>query len=172
MLVLGFNYKFDALTQTNPPNELSKAFSRLFHVDAGFSLLPFLQFFVPALSIIVRVTHIHICLQSLSFPSLYANSQPVERNLKQKEARATMRRIGMQLLQDRRREILGQDSFEDKKTVEDEEDDYLAAKGKDLLSALMRANMDEELPESQRIDDEDVLSRASRIHRYYAEYQT
>lgn len=31
--------------------------------------------------------------------------------------------------------------------------------GKDLLSSLVRANMDKELPDSQRMVDEDVLAR-------------
>lgn len=61
-----------------------------------------------------------------------------------------MRQIGEDLLRVRKARIAGD--------VYDEKQDGNAW-GKDLLSALVRANMDTELPESQRMVDEDVLAR-------------
>jgi len=39
-------------------------------------------------------------------------------------------------------------------------DDNYSLQGRDLLSLLTRANMTTDLPENQRLSDEDVLSRA------------
>ena len=66
--------------------------------------------------------------------------QPTRRKREEQKARRTMRQIGEQLLAERRKGG----------TLE---------KGRDLLSVLVRANMDTELPESQRMNDEDVLAR-------------
>lgn len=64
-------------------------------------------------------------------------------------AMRTMRRVGSELVQ------------EHKKLFLDEKgpgvsDDW---QRKDLLSALVKANLDPSIPESQRMNDEDVLSR-------------
>lgn len=54
-------------------------------------------------------------------------------------------------MRDRKRVILGE-------TTRAEEKDG-GVEGQDLLTALMQANMDTELPVSQRMSDEDVLAR-------------
>ena len=61
-----------------------------------------------------------------------------------------MRRIGQELLREKKINI--DDNI-------DEEKEQGRGSGKDLLSVLVRANMDTELPESQRMSDEDVLAR-------------
>ena len=38
--------------------------------------------------------------------------------------------------------------------------------GRDLLSLLVRANMDTDIPESQKMSDEDVLARAFPYPRF------
>lgn len=66
-----------------------------------------------------------------------------------------MQRIGEELLRQRKRVILGEKVEVD----EDIEKDTADLKGRDLLSVLVRANLDTELPDSQRMSDEDVLAR-------------
>ena len=68
-----------------------------------------------------------------------------------------MRRIGQELLREKKIKI-------DENA--DEEKEQGRGGGKDLLSVLVRANMDTELPESQRMSDEDVLARESLRRSY------
>ena len=69
-----------------------------------------------------------------------------------------MRRIGQELLREKKINI------DENANAEKEQG---RGSGKDLLSVLVRANMDTELPESQRMSDEDVLrvwiDRAARF---------
>ena len=66
-------------------------------------------------------------------------------------AMRTMRRVGTELIEER------------KKLFVDEKDPLAGASDdeqyKDLLSALVKANLDPSIPESQRMTDEEVLSR-------------
>ena len=64
----------------------------------------------------------------------------------------TMNRIGRELLADRKAAVLGQ-----KRVKTDEDRGDLASR--DLLGALVQANLDTGLPANQRMSDEDVLSR-------------
>ena len=66
------------------------------------------------------------------------------------KAQAVMREIGMGILKQRRAEILSTGSVE-KKDVQ----------GRDLLTLLLKANMATDIPEDQRLTDEEVLARAS-----------
>ena len=66
-----------------------------------------------------------------------------------------MLRIEEHLITSRKKAVIGEiDSAGEKDTSE--------LRGRDLLSALVRSNMDTELPDSQRMSDEDVLARAYR----------
>ena len=80
-----------------------------------------------------------------------------------RKARSTMDRIGMELLSTRKATALGKASPVKSSLGE------LSLEGHDLLTALVRANMDTDLPESQRMSDEDVLSResSSTLHTPY-----
>ncbi|KAJ7767044.1 cytochrome P450 [Mycena maculata] len=62
------------------------------------------------------------------------------------KAQATMTRVGMKLLADSKREIAENGTFE-------------TGNGRDLLTLLVRANTSKEIPESQRLSDEDVLAQ-------------
>lgn len=68
----------------------------------------------------------------------------------------TMRRVGNELVQERKKHFLEKekDAFSD---------DSADLHHKDLLSALIKANMDPSIPESQRMTDEEVLSRKSQV---------
>lgn len=66
-----------------------------------------------------------------------------------------MRRIAKELVEERKRAFTT-----DKQDIEKDSDSLI---GHDLLSVLIKANMDPDIPESQRMVDEDVLSRMSHV---------
>ena len=62
----------------------------------------------------------------------------------------TMRRVGSELVQEHKK------LYEEKIGLDGTSGNQLH---KDLLSVLVKANMDPDIPESQRMNDEDVLAR-------------
>lgn len=68
---------------------------------------------------------------------------------------STMNRIGRELVEERKDAVLGKKQ----KVGRKDEDEHGELVGRDLLSALVQANMDTELPDNQRMNDEDVLAR-------------
>ncbi|TCD69777.1 hypothetical protein EIP91_006313 [Steccherinum ochraceum] len=124
----GFNYEFDALAD-GKPNELNNAFKTIFQGDTQLPILNMLRMFVPPLRII-----------------------PTSRSLKTAAAMKVMRRIGMELIAEKKAAILSektQGADVEKKNVQ----------GRDLLSLLIKANMSTDIPESQRLSDADVLAQ-------------
>ncbi|OSD05864.1 cytochrome P450 [Trametes coccinea BRFM310] len=126
----GFDYHLEALNSRGKPNELNEAFSQIFSSTPPLSIYrivvsiaPFLDFF------------------------------PDERARKVQEANVAMRRIGLQLIHDKKaailRELGNKDGSIDKKDLP----------GRDLLTLLIKANMATDLPENQRLSDEEVLAR-------------
>jgi hypothetical protein len=85
-----------------------------------------------------------------SFPShLVLLRQPTRRKSKIQAAQNTMTRIGHQLLN--KGKVVAAELEEGRKESD--------VQGRDLLSLLIRANMSSDLPDSQRLSDEDVLAR-------------
>ncbi|KAI0677750.1 cytochrome P450 [Trametes maxima] len=130
--IAGFNYRFDALNPKEKPNELNEAFYAMFKTPPPMTfkrifgdLFPFLNF------------------------------SPDERSKKVAESRAVMRRIGMQLINDKKAEITRL-TAENAGGVEKKN-----MGGRDLLTLLIKANMAVDIPDSQRLSDEEVLSRTS-----------
>lgn len=64
-----------------------------------------------------------------------------------------MRRIGLQLIAEKKAAILGE------KTSEKQDVERKDVQGRDLLSLLIKANMAVDIPENQRLSDEEVLAR-------------
>ncbi|KAK6981160.1 cytochrome P450 [Favolaschia claudopus] len=124
-----FNYDFQSLgtadsTSDNLRDELHEAFAT---VSAGGdmekTLLGFLRSQFPLLRPLLPKSKIDRTIDA---------------------AQATMRRIGLGLLEESKRQVaLGADH----------------GASRDLLSLLVRANMDKNLPESQRLSDDDVLAQ-------------
>ncbi|KAG6820051.1 hypothetical protein H0H93_006066 [Arthromyces matolae] len=114
----GFNYNFDALSKDSEQNELNSAFAIMFKAGTRFTIIPALRAFFPFLRFL-----------------------KTEQDRKGEEAKATMNRISVELLDD------------SKKSVDDK-----AAK-RDLLSVLVNSNMATDIPEHQRMTDEDVLAQ-------------
>jgi len=139
----GFGYRFDALpppsevnANTNDtPNELANAFSVIFaaadKLDV-FTILqiwfPFLRRFVsfllPPLFIIHEQTYI-----SIDSPTIQQRN-----NSTTQQARATLRRIGLQLIEERRSEVI--DEMRGKSGVAAGGDGEKSMLGRDLLSVL------------------------------------
>ncbi len=71
-----------------------------------------------------------------------------------------MKAICRELISKRKRGIL-RDKEGLESITEGDVETWNGMDGKDLLSVLIRANMDTDLPESQRLSDEDVLARTS-----------
>lgn len=69
----------------------------------------------------------------------------------------TMQRIGKELIRHRTQAMLGEEMVKDK----EEEKDMADFKGRNLLSVLVQANLDLDVPDSQRMSmsDEEVLAR-------------
>ncbi|KDQ54060.1 hypothetical protein JAAARDRAFT_160998 [Jaapia argillacea MUCL 33604] len=130
----GFNYQFNSLNTDEKPSELSQAFSTMFEAGQEFSILPFLQAFIPPLRIISS-----------------------ERSRRIAGARRTMARIGRQLLDEKKAAVTA--SLEKNLNGGEIEVDKKSVQGRDLMSLLVRANMATDLPENQRMTDEDVLAQ-------------
>ncbi|CDO72747.1 hypothetical protein BN946_scf184990.g30 [Trametes cinnabarina] len=126
----GFDYPLEALNSKGKPNELNEAFTRIFTKTPPLSL--------------------HRILVSI-FPFL--DLFPDERNRRVQEANVVMRRIGLKLIQDKKaailRELGNKGGNIDKKDLP----------GRDLLTLLIKANMAKDLPENQRLSDEEVLAQ-------------
>ncbi|KAG2339110.1 cytochrome P450 [Suillus weaverae] len=127
----GFNYEFDALNTTGKPNELNQAFSVMFSASQQISIIPMLKAWIPLLRWI-----------------------PTDRDRKIDAAQKTMGRIGSQLLHDAKAAVLSSHGAEKGGSIEKS-----SLQGRDLLSLLVRANMATDIPENQRISDEDVLAQ-------------
>lgn len=82
--------------------------------------------------------------------------QPNSRIRRVENARATMQRIGMQLLQEKKAEIMREHGEKSTGTVEKKD-----VQGRDLLTLLIKANMATDIPDDQRLTDEEVVARAS-----------
>ena len=84
-----------------------------------------------------------------------ANMRRRRRNRPLTSANQIMRRIGIQLIEEKKREILDEAAMHGSDGMPTRQD----VRGRDLLSLLIRANMAKDIPESQRMSDEDILAR-------------
>ena len=119
--MLGFGYEFSALKETGKPNELSEAFTHVFSTAQQFTFMRLLRNWIPLLRII-----------------------PNKQERETAAARATMDRIGRELMEEKKRAL--------KATGE-------KGAGRDLLSLLIQANMDKDLGDNLRMSDEEVMGR-------------
>ena len=84
----------------------------------------------------------------------YNIAQPNKRLKKLANAVGVMKRLGLQLVAERKAAILREASEKHKDGVERKD-----LKGRDLLTLLIKANMANDVPESQRLSDVDVFGR-------------
>ncbi|KAH7929281.1 cytochrome P450 [Leucogyrophana mollusca] len=127
----GFNYEFNALDANDKQNELNEAFSTMFSAGRDASVLPMLQGWIPPLRAI-----------------------PTDRGRKIGVAQKTMGRIGRELLRDAKAAVMASQGDGKNGVIEKS-----SMQGRDLLTLLVRANMATDIPDSQKLSDEDVLAQ-------------
>ncbi|OSC99351.1 cytochrome P450 [Trametes coccinea BRFM310] len=128
----GFGYDFHALNVDGKPSELNVAFRTFFANAAGASSLGgYLRSRFPILKYIPN-----------------ARAKRVEGSAK------VIRRVGTELVQTRKAALLRE--MQEKKVDGLQRQDL---QGRDLLTLLIRANMAKDVPESQRLSDEDVIGQ-------------
>ncbi|KAJ7182982.1 cytochrome P450 [Mycena crocata] len=125
----GFNYQFDALEPKGEPNELDLVLTELLRSPQSQKQAA-LRFLQASIPILNII------------PS---GSQPTFGASKVHEARRKMVKIGNQLLADSKAAVKGGG-------------DVPAAK-RDLLSIMVKANMSDDIPDSQRLSDTDVIAQ-------------
>ena len=79
--------------------------------------------------------------------------QPTKQSRRIARAQRVSRRIGLQLIQEKKDALKAQANAE-KRGIKRED-----LQGRDLLSLLIKANMATDVPDSQRLSDFDVLAR-------------
>lgn len=73
-----------------------------------------------------------------------------------------MKRIGNQLISEKKAAILAQtSSLDGNRDPEKTSVSRMDMQGRDLLTLLMKANMATDVPENQKLSDDDVLARTS-----------
>jgi cytochrome P450 len=103
-------------------------------------ILNLLKAFFPILRGIVSIAVAYGTERFLKFV------KPTKRDTIIDNSQEVMMRIGRQLLAESKKEIAEGGAFQ-------------TARSRDLLSLLVRANTSKDVPESQRLSDEDVLAR-------------
>jgi cytochrome P450 len=150
----GFNYSFDALKFGEDSNELGYAFTQLFNNAEIASLVNILHGYFPFLRWIVRLPILLLTPQPDFTQSL---SAPLKQKVDQQSkmlsgARRTMRRIGLQLVREKQQAVLDEQASDGATALE-------KGKNKDLLSLLVKANMDKNLPAGQQLSLEQILNQ-------------
>ncbi|KAI0751622.1 cytochrome P450 [Daedaleopsis nitida] len=131
----GFNYQFNALNPGGEPNELNRAFQQIFKRPPNMSILRVVMDMFPMLNI-------------------FKPPKPDERVRKVKEGQVIARRIGMQLIQERKKGILNESSY----TIEKKD-----IVGRDILTLLMKANLATDVPDDQRLSDDEVFAQIGSL---------
>ncbi|KAI0357855.1 cytochrome P450 [Trametes cingulata] len=129
----GFNYDFDSLNPNGKPNELAQAFEEIFRNPDKIPILLVLKNFIPI----------------LDTPLLRDG-----RGNRAQEAKKVMQRIGAQLIAEKKAAILRESSEKKDAGVGREK-----LQGRDLLTLLLKANMATDIPDSQRLSDDDVIAQ-------------
>ncbi|KAI0634035.1 cytochrome P450 [Trametes polyzona] len=127
----GFNYRFNSLNPQGKPNELSEAFKVIFTPPKKFTLTMLLKNLFPFLDIF-----------------------PDERSRTLKQAQAVMHEIGTKLIQEKKADIARQAAENKSGNVERKD-----LRGRDLLTLLLKANMATDIPDNQRLSDDEVLAQ-------------
>lgn len=149
----GFGYDFNALNLEGKPTELGLAFQKLFmsSSEGQTSALAQVLSSFPILALVVRHISIYAHAHANGY---YRVSQPNKRLKDMASASAAIKRVGLQLVAERRTAVLREASENHKDRIERED-----LQGRDLLTLLIKANMAKDVPDNQRLSDEDVLGR-------------
>ncbi|KDQ07868.1 hypothetical protein BOTBODRAFT_38425 [Botryobasidium botryosum FD-172 SS1] len=131
----GFGYEFSALSEDGGTSELASLFtnSSLIDSDQHLSFLNILRAIFPVLQLVTD--------EPPQFKKMKADN-------------VIMRRIGLELIRQKKDAVLAE--VGDSGTVEKS-----SVKSRDLLSLLIKANMASDIPESQKMSDEEILDQIS-----------
>ncbi|KAI9059130.1 cytochrome P450 [Trametes sanguinea] len=125
----GFGYDFQALNDGGKPNEFSVAFKEF---SSNVARIP----------------------RHMRYLWPFLKPFPIESIRRVQRVAATIRRISAQLLQERKAAILREKEAEHPDGVQSTD-----LQGRDLLTLLIKANMAKDVPENQRLSDEDVVGQ-------------
>ncbi|KAI0329990.1 cytochrome P450 [Cubamyces sp. BRFM 1775] len=128
----GFNYRFDSLKPNGESSKLNEAFQEIFQAPENVTTFAILQIIFPVLEII---------------PNAWTR--------RVKRARAVMHDIGLELVAEKKAAIR-RELAESKENAELGRNDM---RNRDLLTLLLKANMASDIPDSQRLSDDDVLAQ-------------
>ncbi|KZV68237.1 cytochrome P450 [Peniophora sp. CONT] len=128
--VAGFNYQLGSLSSAEETNELNHAFRATFKNPPKFSFIRVIMEMFPLLDF---------------FPS--------ERTKNLREAKRVTDRIGAQLLEERKA-MIRSEVLKDTQAIQSQD-----VAGRDLLTLLVKSNMAMNIPENQRLSDEEVLAQ-------------
>ncbi|KAF8513725.1 cytochrome P450 [Hysterangium stoloniferum] len=130
----GFDYQFNALDPSGKENELNTAFSNVMKQGHHSIIWVLAQSYIPVLRFI-----------------------PTARGRLVKRSREVMDRVGNKLVHDKKQAILQESAAKTESGKTQIERSSITTR--DLLSRLMAANMATDLPDNQRLSDEDVLAQ-------------
>lgn len=148
----GFNYSFDAVRQGEEASELSASFSQMFKGTQQNPLSNFfriLRAFIPILSCLVRFSGsstVPFVLLIIITPQNFMD--PTARTTA--KAQRSMRKISKGLVQGKQSSIM-EGKTSGGETASD------GGKERDLLSLMIRSNMDTNVPEGQRLSVDQVM---------------
>ncbi|KAH7910527.1 cytochrome P450, partial [Hygrophoropsis aurantiaca] len=127
----GFNYEFNSLDTSIKNNEVNEAIGMVFSTSISLNVMPMLQMCIPPFRAI-----------------------PTDRGRKITVAQQAMGRLGRELLRDAKAAVMASQDDVKKEIVEKR-----SVQGRDLLSLLVRANMATDIPDNQKLSDEEVLAQ-------------
>jgi hypothetical protein len=153
----GFNYSFDALKYGEGSNELGHAFAQIFNSAKHAKLVNALKVRIPILRGIVRFSLssfdglVNSPGDSLRPPAM-PKQQVDQKSKRITKAQQIMRRVGLQLVREKQQAVLEERASGRGTALE-------KGKDKDLLSLLIKANMDKDLPAEQQLSVEQILNQ-------------
>ncbi|KZT59286.1 cytochrome P450 [Calocera cornea HHB12733] len=140
----GFDYDFESLIHDK--NELAVAFRELFRVQMAVRWLNLVRMWFPVLRPFLVRSHME------AHRHLFDFLQPEPDRHVKKISQETMRRVGMELIQRKKAEVA-------KGLVGEKPSSNTVVVGRDILSALIRANMASDVSYTHKLTDEEVLSQ-------------
>ena len=153
----GFDYSFDALKFGEDSNELASAFSQIFNSAKSANLVTLLQGRIPILRWIVRLfsflsSIVHIPITVFPLTRCLPGQNMDQHSQTLAKAQQTMRRIGLQLVREKQQAVQAEKASGGGTVLEKGND-------KDLLSLLIKANMDKDIPPEQQLNLEQILNQ-------------
>lgn len=147
--LVGFGYEFNALSSSGRANPLAKALDEILNSATEISLLGLISDYIPAFQSLVCTPLFIVKFDDIDIEIC----QPTARNKKINAARKTMMKIGHELVAEKKAAILAADGIKNISSSAN------VLEKRDLLTLLMKGNMAVDIPQNQRLSDEEVMAR-------------